>query len=151
MKIIGLDLGTSCGWASSEGASGVWNMSGNKSEGGGMRFIRFRRHMTDLCLRATLVAFEDVRRHGKMNGTHSAHIYGGFKSHLMEWCEANSVPYVGITPAEIKKHATGKDNASKDDMVKAAKELWPTTFTSGDDNEADAIWIMECAKARWME
>jgi Holliday junction resolvasome RuvABC endonuclease subunit len=44
----------------------------------------------------------------------------------------------------IKKAATGKGNASKADMIAAAKRAG--CFTE-DDNEADAFWIAKWAVA----
>lgn len=47
MRILGIDPGTSCGWAILDDggrvASGVWDLSPKRFEGGGMRYIRFER------------------------------------------------------------------------------------------------------------
>jgi Holliday junction resolvasome RuvABC endonuclease subunit len=82
------------------------------------------------------VYFEEVRRHAS---TDSAHVYGGLLATLTAWCEHHKIPYQGVPVGTIKKHATGKGNAGKDEMVKAMQALGhPVT----DDNEADALAIL---------
>ncbi|GMU44616.1 MAG: hypothetical protein AMXMBFR25_26020 [Lysobacterales bacterium] len=59
-------------------------------------------------------------------------------------CEQHQVPYQGVPVGTIKKHATGKGNASKDDVLSAMRTLGhaPT-----DDNEADALALLHWAIA----
>lgn len=57
------------------------------------------------------------------------------------------VSYRGYSPAEIKKHATGKGNAGKPMMLAAAVRKWPDW--SGDDNEADARWLVDLAMKKY--
>ena len=80
------------------------------------------------------VVYEEVRR---PLGTDAAHIYGGLQATLTKWCEQYKVPYSPIPVATIKKFATGKGNASKQDMLDAANGR----FT--DDNECDAYWMLK--------
>lgn len=101
-----------------------------------MRFLRFKRWLTEMkqCTPLIeLVVFEEVRRHA---GVDAAHAYGGFMGQLTAWCEHHQIPYQGIPVGTIKKHATGRGNASKEEMIDAirSKGHHPT-----DDNEADAI------------
>ena len=107
-----------------------------------MRFLRFKRWLTEIkqCSDGiNQVVFEEVRRHA---GVDAAHAYGGFMGQLTAWCEHHQIPYEGIPVGTIKKHATGKGNASKDDMVASAcaRGHAPT-----DDNEADAIALLYLA------
>ena len=141
--ILALDLGTTTGWAlrSPDGAitSGTQNFRPQRFEGGGMRFLRFKRWLTELKAHADGIDslhFEEVRRHVS---TDAAHAYGGFLATLTSWCEHHQIPYQGVPVGTIKKHATGKGNASKDDMITAMRRLGhvPT-----DDNEADALAIL---------
>jgi Holliday junction resolvasome RuvABC endonuclease subunit len=57
------------------------------------------------------------------------------------------IPYQGVPVGSIKKHATGKGNASKEMMIAAAKARG---FRPADDNEADALailhWVIEGAR-----
>ena len=48
------------------------------------------------------------------------------------------IPYVDVSPATLKKYATGKGNAGKDAvLIAAVKRLAPV----GDNNQADAWWL----------
>lgn len=153
--IVGLDLGTTTGWCvltADKLASGTWDLSGNRFEGGGMRFVRFVGGLDDLAtrVRIVLVAYEEVVRH---KGAHASQIYGGFLAHLSAWCERRrpEIPYVGLTVAAIKVYATGNAKAGKDAMVKSCNERWPGTTDPPviDDNEADARWIAALADDTW--
>ena len=147
MTIFALDLGTQTGWAltSRDGSitSGSQSFKPQRFEGGGMRFLQFKRWLTDIkqCNDGIdQVVFEEVRRHV---GVDAAHAYGGFMGQLTAWCEHHQIPYQGIPVGTIKKHATGKGNASKDKMVASvrARGHAPT-----DDNEADAIALLYLAR-----
>ena len=144
--ILALDLGTTTGWAlrGSDGhiSSGSESFRPQRFEGGGMRYLRFKRWLTDIkqC-NASIdqVVFEEVRRHA---GVDAAHAYGGFMGQLTAWCEHHQIPYQGIPVGTIKKHATGKGNASKDEMVTAVRARG---HSPADDNEADAIALLYLA------
>lgn len=108
-----------------------------------MRVLRFKRWLTEMkqCTPLIeLVVFEEVRRHA---GVDAAHAYGGFMGQLTAWCEHHQIPYQGIPVGTIKKHATGRGNASKEEMIDAirSKGHHPT-----DDNEADAIALAYLAR-----
>ena len=107
-----------------------------------MRFLRFKRWLTELKQTSNgidAVYFEEVRRH---LGVDAAHAYGGFMAHLTAWCEHHQIPYQGVPVGTIKKHATGKGNASKDEMIAAMKALG---HSPSDDNEADALALLHYA------
>ena len=70
MTILALDLGTTTGWAlmGADGqiTSGSQSFKPQRFEGGGMRFLKFKRWLTDVKQCTTgvdLVVFEEVRRH----------------------------------------------------------------------------------------
>lgn len=145
-NILALDLGTTTGWAMrlADGSvvSGTMEFKPGRYEGGGMRFLRFRSWLDHLEFAAKtidLLHFEEVRRHA---GTDAAHIYGGFLAHLTAWCELKHIPYQGVPVGTIKRHATGKGNASKDMVIAAMKVRG---FNPEDDNEADALAILSWA------
>ena len=149
MNVLALDLGTSTGWAmrSLDGhvISGVESFKPGRFEGGGMRYLRFKRWLTDL--KGTTeglgaVYFEEVRRHA---GVDAAHVYGGFLATLTAWCEHHSIPYQGVPVGTIKRHATGKGNASKADVIAAMRALG---HEPSDDNEADALALLSFATTR---
>lgn len=147
MNILGIDPGTNCGWslrdANGNHTSGVWCLKGGRHEGGGMRFLRLRGYLNEINRTGKIdaVAYEEVRGH---KGTDAAHIYGGVVAVITEFCEAEGIPYQGIPVGTVKKHATGKGNASKEAMVTAACKKWAGDYVF-DDNEADARWIAETA------
>ena len=147
--ILALDLGTTTGWAlrGSDGhiTSGSESFRPQRFEGGGMRFLRFRRWLTEIkqsCDRIDCLHFEEVRRHVS---TDAAHVYGGFLATLTAWCEHHQIPYQGVPVGTIKKHATGKGNAPKDAML-AAVRGWG--YAPADDNEADALALLHWAVAQ---
>jgi len=146
--ILALDLGTRTGWAvlprSGRIASDVNEFRPSRFEGAGMAFLRFEKFLTDLNRDAgpfDAVVFEEVRAHA---GTLAAQVYGGFVAHLTAWCERNAVPYLGVPVATIKRHVTGKGNASKDEVVKAVRARG---HAPKDDNEADALALLDWAVA----
>ena len=143
---LALDLGTSTGWAlrTADGgiASGTQSFKPGRFEGGGMRYLRFRRWLTEL--KATqdalgAVYFEEVRRH---LGVDAAHAYGGFLATLTAWCEHHQIPYAGVPVGTIKKHATGKGDASKEEMIAAARARGNDPE---DANAADALALLDWA------
>ncbi|WP_242467093.1 crossover junction endodeoxyribonuclease RuvC [Ectothiorhodospira shaposhnikovii] len=145
-SILALDLGTQTGWAvrDRDGAvtSGTESFKPQRFEGGGMRYLRFKRWLTEIkqsCDGIEAVYFEEVRRHA---GVDAAHAYGGFMAHLTAWCEHHQIPYQGVPVGTIKKHATGKGNASKDQMIGAVRLRG---HAPADDNEADAIALLHWA------
>lgn len=146
LTILALDLGTTTGWAvrtrDGEITSGIQSFKPQRFEGGGMRFLRFKHWLAEIKQSAdgiNLVHFEEVRRHA---GVDAAHAYGGFMAHLTAWCEHHNIPYQGVPVGTIKKHATGKGNANKDEMITAMVKLG---FAPADDNEADALALLRWA------
>jgi Holliday junction resolvasome RuvABC endonuclease subunit len=147
--IIALDLGTTTGWAMAELrlgshliSSGIQSFKPQRYEGGGMRYLRFRRWLDTLAgdgQKLDACYYEEVRRHA---ATDAAHVYGGLLATLSSWCEANSVPYSGVPVGTIKRHATGKGNAGKAMVIEAMKAAG---HSPQDDNEADALALLHWA------
>jgi Holliday junction resolvasome RuvABC endonuclease subunit len=111
-------------------------------EGGGMRYLRFKNWLTEIknqLGQVDAVYFEEVRRHA---GTDAAHVYGGFLAVLTAWCEHHKIAYQGVPVGTIKKHATGKGNAGKDEMIQAMRDKGHPVEN---DNEADALAILHWA------
>jgi Holliday junction resolvasome RuvABC endonuclease subunit len=144
--ILALDLGTKTGWAlrSADGqvASGTVVFKNDRWQGGGMRFLRFKQWLTEVKQMGgglDAVFIEEVRRHA---GVDAAHVYGGFLAHVTAWCEHHGIPYEAVPVGTIKRHATGKGNASKQAVVDAMRALG---HDPADDNEADAQAILHWA------
>lgn len=138
-SILALDLGTKMGWAMSGDPllHGVVDLKGGRHEGGGMRYLRFRKWLEEVLEIVDVVVYEEVRRHA---GTDAAHVYGGLLAILTTQCEKLNIPYTGVPVGTVKKHATGRGNASKSEMIAAAREGGCRT---DDDNEADAWAILQ--------
>jgi Holliday junction resolvasome RuvABC endonuclease subunit len=144
--LLALDLGTTTGWAlrgrDAVITSGSPSFKPQRFEGGGMRYLRFKRWLTELKAASDgvdAVFFEEVRRHA---GVDAAHAYGGFMAHLTAWCEHHRIPYQGVPVGTIKKHVTGKGTAGKAEVMLAVHALG---HAPADDNEADALALLHWA------
>lgn len=146
--VLALDLGTSTGWAlqSPDGqiTTGTVSLKHTRYDGGGMRYLRFRRWLEQLDIDAgpiEAIYFEEVRRHA---GTDAAHVYGGLLGMLTAWCEEHLVAYQGVPVGTIKRFIAGKGNADKAAVIAAVQGKG---FAPADDNEADAtailLWAIE--------
>ena len=147
--ILALDLGTTTGWAIRSASDpithGFITFRPQRFEGGGMRYLRFKRWLSELSASPAAiheVYFEEVRRHA---GVDAAHVYGGLMATLTTWCEHHNIPYQGVPVGTIKKHATGKGNAGKAEMIAAAKVRG---FDPVDDNHADALALLHRAMSQ---
>ena len=141
--LLALDLGTKTGFATqTKGGitSGVQEFKNNRFSGGGMRYLKFEKWLSEMP-RPDQVIFEEVRRH---RGTDAAHVYGGLMAVLTKFCEAQQIPYAAVPVGTIKKSWTGNGNASKDLMIDKAKKRG---FNPTDDNEADALALLHY----WLE
>jgi hypothetical protein len=141
--ILALDLGSQLGWAvrvhDGSVTSGTVSFKPGRFEGGGMRYLRFKRWLTEtknVSGQIGVVYFEEVRRH---LGVDAAHVYGGFLAHLTAWCEHHAIPYEGVPVGTIKRFITGKGNADKKAVIAAIQEKG---FHPQDDNEADALALL---------
>lgn len=134
--ILALDVATHCGWKTAT-ASGVWNLTPKRDESAGMRLIRFKAKLSEICQleKINMVVFERSAGFHMNAVIVQSEIHGVLKLFL----EENRINYNAYSATEIKKFATGKGNANKEAMIKAAKEKYG--YTGFDDNEADAIHI----------
>lgn len=153
MKILALDLGGKCGWAiysDGEITSGTWKLvktnTKKRRELPGYRLVRFNAELERIESEGKIdyVFYEEVHAHA---GTDAAHIYGAFRGTLMLFCDnrAEPIPYGSYGVGTIKKRATGKGNAQKPDMIRAANKKLLKKRKVVDDNEADALWILKLA------
>ena len=141
--ILALDLATATGWALRDArgvvTSGVMTFSLRRGESSGMRLLRFRRWLREvLGGEVRLVAYEQPIIHRKRRQL-NASVAHNLEGVLLPELEGR-VDYVSPTPAEVKKHATGKGNASKALMIDAARARWGIEVQ--DDNEADALCVL---------
>jgi Holliday junction resolvasome RuvABC endonuclease subunit len=143
MKILALDLATVTGWAINEPKTyGTWDLKIKKDESDGMRVIRFKRKLAEVLEACTpeLVAFERPAGRNARGVITASELMGVVKTECIE----RGVQYRAYSASEIKLLATGKGNSGKPLVVAAAKEK--LGYAGDDDNEADALWLLELAK-----
>ena len=141
--ILALDLGATTGWAvrSIDGAitSGTAEFRLDRWQSGGMRFLRFKRWLTEIKNQVggfDLAVYEQVRRHA---GVDAAHAFGGWLAILTAWCDCHDIAYQGVPVGTIKRFIAGKGNADKAAVIAAIRARG---FNPADDNEADALAIL---------
>lgn len=139
MKILALDMATKTGWAT-KGSSGVENFKKRPGESRGMLFIRFDAWLCEIIslLSPDMIVYE--RPHAR--GRAANEVLNGMLAYLTAACEKNNIQYADCPSTTLKLHATGKGNASKADMVSAAKKF---SIDIIDDNHADALWLLDWA------
>jgi len=145
LRILALDPATHCGYALSHALYGVWDLSAKRDESAGMRLIRLRSKLREIILseRIELVVFERPGGRFKASIIVQSEIQGQIKT----VCEDLKVEYRAYSSTEIKKYATGKGNAGKPAMIYAAQTK--LGYQGDDDNEADALWLLELAKSEY--
>lgn len=146
VRILALDLATKCGWAHSDGPSGVWDFSVRRDESSGMRLLRLVAKLDEIFMRCCpgLIVFE-AARHAAPGMQGALIVHAELQGQVKAWCDRLHVNYRGYSPSEIKKHATGKGNAGKPAMMAAAEAKWPDVRIL-DDNHADALWLLDLAQ-----
>jgi len=150
MNILAIDLGTQCGWALSTPdyiRSGSESLHPRSKESSAHRWLKFRRLLSETKQSVDeihVVYYEIVHAHAK-GAIQAAHIYGGFLAHLETWCELQHARLEAVGVGTIKRNWTGKGNADKATMIEGARIRG---LRVKDDNEADALAILEYARQR---
>jgi len=145
MNILALDCATKTGWAlqTDHLESGVQTFDLRRGESRGMRFLRFRAWLKGMIEqhRPDVLVFEQAHHRGGA----ATEVGVGLATRVMEIACEYEIEYQTVHTGTLKKYATGKGNASKDEMLKRARERWPEQHVE-DDNQADALWILDWAK-----
>lgn len=168
--VLGLDLATNCGYCIglqyknkplkiAPEFMGQWDLSAGPYDSGAIRFVRLRHFLA--AVRPDLVGYEDVKftpseaitkfsaARVLARAATSSELIGAFRATVVTWCEENNIPCIGIPIGTIKKRATSKGNASKENMITACNEQFGSDFATDDysstgvDNIADAAWITQ--------
>jgi len=142
MKIIAIDSGTKTGWASNDGilTSGTQDFSLKRGESPGMRFLMFQSWLKKIIkiIQPNIIIYE--RAHHRGGGATEVGV--GLTTLIQTVCAEYKIEHVALHSSTLKKHATGKGNSSKEDMMAAAtKKGWAFQ----DDNECDALWLLDYA------
>ena len=152
MNILAIDPGKSSGWASIVDGhieSGVEKFTVERGESRGMLFLKFNRWLNKIfdLVEPELVVYEMAH----MRGGAASEVLLGMTTRIMEMCERKFVDnYMKVHSATLKKFATGDGRASKEMMVKYAQEKFNNYFVV-DDNEADALWMLEYGREMYGE
>ena len=140
MNILALDIATTTGWKT-ETSSGVWKLKQKKDDSTGMKLVRLKSYLKELIAleKIDIVVYERPAGMFKSAIITESELIGV----VLLLCEELSLQYTAYSATEIKKFATGKGNAKKQDMINAAVALG---YNPEDDNEADAIHLYNLAK-----
>lgn len=143
MRILAIDAAAKTGWAVTPEVSGVWNVDYKNGESRGMRWVRLRARIKEVCeaYGIEMIVYEGAAGRYKDDLLAS----GGFIATIEKLALDQNIQYTSYKPTEVKKHATGKGNAKKTMMVEAAQRAWPEVEIE-DDNHADALWLLDLAK-----
>ena len=145
MNILALDCGTKTGYATNllngEG-SGVVDFKPKARESGGMRFLRFASWLSEMfdLVKPGLVVYEMPHNRGGS----ATEVLNGMVAIVQKECASRGIEYTTVHSATLKKFATGSGRAGKEDMIHKATEVFNKRIL--DDNEADALWLLEYAK-----
>lgn len=150
LEILALDVASATGWARYVGgeiSSGVVKLRQRTVRGvkepRGAKFSGFRRWLEGQSRPDVLV----LERVGHFKSAAAAETVHGLLAIAEGWAYEVGVPVEYLSPMTVKKHATGRGNASKNDMLAAAAQRWPGVRFA-DDNEADARHLGDCYLAR---
>lgn len=145
VNILAIDPATKMGFATSTGFHGMRDFKTKKDESNGIKLLQFKKFLIDTISteNINLVAFE--RPAGRFKNDIISH--AKWVAIIESVCTEKKVEYVAYSPSEIKLHATGKGNANKALMIKHA--ILKYKFPVKDDNEADALHILDLAKTNY--
>lgn len=137
LNILALDQASNCGWYIDEQQHGVWDFTTRKDESSGMKMLRFKAKLKEVCelAKINLIVYERVAGQHKNSIIHASKMVAIIET----YAEENGIEYRAYSASEIKTFATGKGNAGKPLMVKSCIEKYG--FEPIDDNEADAAHL----------
>lgn len=144
MKILALDMATLTGWAINfkKGGSGVMKFDVPRGASPGTRYLRMTKWLVKTIQEndIDLVVYELPHQRGGA----ATEIALGFAATVQQVCAYLLIEHYAVRADAIKIFATGKGNASKEEMVlQSASKLG---IVPEDDNHADALWILSWAE-----
>lgn len=136
INVLALDVATKTGWATKH-AHGLWDFNIKRDESNGMKFLRFRAKLKEICQleNINVISFERSSGMHQSSVIHQSELHGVLKL----FCEDNNIQYKAYSATEIKRFATGKGNCNKQAMIQAARLKFD--YEGEDDNVADALHI----------
>lgn len=162
--VVGLDLGTNCGFAVLDGQkrlkSGTWHLWHPRKDRFNRpwnRWTRFQTALDRLLVQVDfwhnsadqfIVGFEDVHRH---TGTRAAHVYGALRA-MTEMIEVNyNALVVPISVSAWKRAACGKGNADKAAYIAAMNKRFKMRMDKKREDEAAALGVAEACRLMFEE
>lgn len=142
--VLALDLALRCGYAHSGGFGGTYAISSKAVDGSnGARYREFMDWLAVTCRRQStkLIVYESGSH---KRGGAAARMAFGLAAVVDLYCHDRGVRLATLNTVTIKKHATGRGNARKGDMILAARKRFPSVKMV-DDNHVDALWILDLA------
>lgn len=144
MRILALDLALGVTGVAHDG--GAERLRAHRLDGPGrLAFIRDAILIRVDLLGADLVVLEEpfIGRQARTGLLELLGVHAVVRVALWE----HAIPYAVIAQAALKRYATGKGNASKEDVHGAAiKRLG---YAGASRDEADALWLLEMARAHY--
>lgn len=149
MKTLALDLAATTGHALlangiiTHGAQAFTTKA--DTEHPGARYLRFQRWLRTRIDedKPTVIAVESA---GYFKSLPAQSICVGFRGILLSTSSYYGIPLFEVSPSRLKKWASGKGNAKKEDMLQAARDRWPAERFD-DHNACDAFLLLRY----WME
>lgn len=135
MRVLGLDLSlTATGVAYPTGMTGTLTTSRRGVD----RLAWFRTQITEIItkLQPDLVVLEDYAFHGRHAHSHELGEMGGVVRLALH---DRDTRWVAVVPSSLKKYATGKGNAGKEEVLAAA--IRRLSYQGHSHDEADALWL----------
>ena len=130
--IVGIDPGLVTGWAQIADEA-VWGTRDFRRSDAPLLELHHALRM--LLADADLVCYEEPVARG-----HAARSLNRQLGVIILTCELLSTPHYPVNPGTLKKHATGRGNADKDEMLEAAAlRGWRVN----DHNACDALWLAD--------
>lgn len=133
--VVGIDPGMTTGWCVMRGGAvdaGSWVLSHQSTH----PLLRLHEQLSALILEHSpdLVCYEEPVARGL-----AARSLNRQMGVIILVCEVLRIPHYPVNPGTLKKHATGRGNATKEQMA----EAWPGLSLHGDHNAVDAIWLAD--------
>lgn len=150
-RYLGLDIGTSTGWALVEGstivASGIRDFKVKESEHKGHRGLRFYNFLIEIYreygaideIFYELVQFTGTRKFGGSWSGDNGEVYKGLLMLVNMFAAGTDTPVTGVHNSTLKKAFAGHGRAEKVDMCRRAHELGWRGGKVGTDKMHDEV------------
>jgi len=146
MKVLALDLATTTGFAVLANGivtHGAKDFAGkhDKTRHPGLRYLRFQRWLRDRIGedKPEVIAVESA---GHFKSLPAQSICVGFRGILLSTSAYYGIPLFEVGPSKLKKWATGRGNARKEDMLAAARKSYPAERFASPD-ACDAFLLLQ--------